>query len=1053
MVQIADPQKLLSFWHQVEFFIPFDLESSLDGNHRGYRRDELESAASPSMLWNAPCPPSREIGGFTLFAGIFSVREADGLMQTLFPGALSDDEAEENRERLANRKSARTCHAVIHLDSRGRPLWERTSISTLPWALGQLSLHQDPARLDFDAYMGGEQALKTRLEGFRCDRTGNEDDTPPPLTGGEIVALTEIFLKWSGFRPAPQGPGHPMVAIQPWYRKARRKRTSEDDRETSPDAEVEIDILNSFFARDLARVIGAMREKAPLGALEPYLRPAEKEKRIDLYGDRGRQALFTSLLPNRLPPARWPAEDEHNLSLMQQFAVNHVFETFSSDEAGLFSVNGPPGTGKTTLLRDLIAAILTQRARILATLETPDQAFAGDAKVVLQNGQSRKLRHLIPQLTGFEMVVASYNNVAVENISADLPKASALGGSCWREEDGQPRLGYLRPVAVNIAARNRNGDYRDLKPDDMPWGLIAAVLGKKQNRHDFKEKCFFQSGHRDQQPHDNYDPDLHQDFWTWRKGYRQAHPGGFEEARQAFLKLDQRVRTRLEKRQLQVSAYLAQRELDHHERKLKAIRLDLQHLQARRPGFWRRWFTRSGRAAHRQYRQERAALRKRLRQCVAKRQATEKRRHEIETRAGGPNRLQRLIEELPPVRAPFAGRELEESTWQIQGLWGDPTLDHLRAELFGAALKLHEAWVAEASWEQNLFSLSDLLDGRGNYSAEQVRLLWQSLFMLVPVVSSTLASVGSQFSKLRGGDLGWLFIDEAGQAPPQAAVGALWRARRAVIVGDPQQIEPVFTVPVQVVKGLAQFNGIEATDRVSPHQVSVQILADAANPVGAMVDFSGSPQWLGSPLRVHRRCLSPMFDISNVIGYGGKMIQATPAETSDSPSLIGGIDIGPSAWVDLSGTLQGRHLIAEQAELVIQALETWLEVTGRLPPLYIITPFREIRENLLERLKRNEALEKWGRTRIGTVHSFQGKEEEMVWMVLGCSTEHPGAAYWASGKPNLLNVALTRARKRFFMIGERNLWGSLPYFREADGTRLPSLSATRFLARISHQGG
>ncbi|WP_341792235.1 AAA domain-containing protein [Rickettsia endosymbiont of Gonocerus acuteangulatus] len=39
----------------------------------------------------------------------------------------------------------------------------------------------------------------------------------------------------------------------------------------------------------------------------------------------------------------------------------------------IFAINGPPGTGKTTLLFDIIANIYVKRASNLAKFKTPDK--------------------------------------------------------------------------------------------------------------------------------------------------------------------------------------------------------------------------------------------------------------------------------------------------------------------------------------------------------------------------------------------------------------------------------------------------------------------------------------------------------------------------------------------------------------------------------------------------------------------------------------------------------------------------------------------------------
>src|SRR5699024_7493928 len=118
-------------------------------------------------------------------------------------------------------------------------------------------------------------------------------------------------------------------------------------------------------------------------------------------------------------------------------------------------------------------------------------------------------------------------------------------------------------------------------------------------------------------------------------------------------------------------------------------------------------------------------------------------------------------------------------------------------------------------------------------------------------------------------------------------------------------------------------------------------------------------------------------------------------------------------WIQASGTSQGNWVPADGKAL--QELLALLYQDGvEAKDISVITPFKAVQENL-KRMLRDKMVS-------GTIHTMQGKEASIVIMVLGGNTEGSGARNWAVSEPNLLNVAATRAKRRFYVIGDRDDW-------------------------------
>ncbi|MFR3188469.1 MAG: AAA domain-containing protein [Phocaeicola sp.] len=1026
----TNTDRLLSYWHTLEHFSPASVPNGCRKWVEKLPWEEVQKHSNPSKCFQ-----------YTFYFGVFPLNEVTEFVQEYF----------HSQEETPNLPTAKVCYASLKVDEQGLYIQDTFGLSTMPWALSQLKEHKLNMELPLDEFRKRERRIADHLvDGFLKE----------PLTREGVKQIQAYLLDELPWRELPS------AAIYLRTEERERKQSKSDEEE-----EVTCDLLNSFYLEDLERIAKSLQTEKLPKAFQDYLTGclgrADIGKRINLSDHPA--VLQSCLTPEYYPDGCWPSP--YCASLMQQFAINRVMDDLSGKkQEGLFSVNGPPGTGKTTLLRDIIAAILVQRAHHMIQFDEPAKAFTKLEETKKSEGYVPFIYEPHASICDGGIVVASSNNGAVENISKELPLKKEVKGYA-------DRLGYFRTVSEGCV-------------DPEHWGLIAAVMGSKKNQRKLidaiwnkspkaRKQTLYQSLRDTQQAPTqaqwqetvtsfrNKLQAVRREKQRLMEGMKEAAqwtdlPRMVEEADRHVLDELQELEKLIQGKQTFLSETQAGNE--RQRMALEEARREQEQVLQSRPHWLSYWISREKRVSYQARLEAVASKIERLTQQVREHdellQVHEQRlsvqRTKLKQVQGERERYAPLMEVCAELKGAYTDasfcHKINTREAQENSPWYSEELKKLESELFVEAMKVNECFLLMANQtsdrnisgrnlsgriETTLDRFFKFLKSGEDLNEQQIRAMWNTFWLVIPVVSSTFASIQRMFGNLGPGSIPWLFIDEAGQAVPQAAAGALWRCKRAVVVGDPFQIEPVVTTPDAIIKELG--NHFDLKWEQMDSTLSVQRMADRVNRYG----WTMNDDWVGSPLRVHRRCTDPMFSIANEIAYAGMMYNSTP---SASTKLL-----METAFVDVRGNVEAgcRHYVTAQGEVIRKMILDEIDRQQALPDLFVISPFSEIPSKLRSELEKplkaavanlpqqmnDKKVNDWLDTHIGTVHTFQGKQAEGVILCLGLDSTKERAAQWAASKPNLLNVALTRAKLRFVAVGDGQIWLGKPYFRELESLK------------------
>ncbi|EHT4138013.1 ATP-binding protein [Escherichia coli] len=367
---------------------------------------------------------------------------------------------------------------------------------------------------------------------------------------------------------------------------------------------------------------------------------------------------------------------------------------------------------------------------------------------------------------------------------------------------------------------------------------------------------------------------------------------------------------------------------------------------------------------------------------------------------------------------------------------------------FPAFLLTTHYW--EGRWLMDMASIDDLQEEKKKKGAKGGTARWQRRMKLTPCVVMTCYMLpgNMQISEHKGqrkfeksylydfADL--LIVDEAGQVLPEVAAASFALAKKALVIGDTEQLPPIWSIAPAIDVGNMLAEKILSGSTQEEITEKYTAIADlgksaASGSVMKIAQFASRYQYdpelaRGMYLYEHRRCYDNIIGYCNTLCYHGKLLPKRGREESNLMPEMGYLHIDGKGELASSGS---RYNLLEAETIAVWLAENQQNIEAHYGKslhevVGIVTPF-SAQVSTIKQVLGKQGISTGANEKsltVGTVHSLQGAERAIV-IFSPVYSKHEDGGFIDSDN-SMLNVAVSRAKDSFLVFGDMDLFEVQP---------------------------